>query len=184
MSSRRSLVRHGKSPNAQTCRHHEFGRTVVICWGELRHRQENKAPLRVFHAQIFPSSVRNNLSLWSAKNWVTGPNFLDASCGARNLLLRFDTNKIAGAYWRHAPPRSRGGTWAIVSRSCRYQCLLSLPPLFNSTNSTTPLSPAPLPPVPCRYLRGSGVSPAGPKAAWGLWGLAPAVRSTDRKSVV
>lgn len=62
MSSRRSLVRHGKSPNAQTLDIMSSAECAFYVGVEPRHRQGNKTPFRVFHAQIFPSFVRKNLS--------------------------------------------------------------------------------------------------------------------------
>jgi len=75
----------------------------------VRREGENKLSLRVFHAQ----KIRDFLSPASAKNSVTGLNFLNADAGSRNLPLRFDSTHLAGAVRANSPQLR----WRELARS-------------------------------------------------------------------
>jgi hypothetical protein len=75
-----------------------------------RREEDNKLPLRVFHAQ----KIKDFLSPRQAKNAVTCLHFLNAYRGARNLPLRFDSTHLAGAVRANSPPL-RGGELARSS---------------------------------------------------------------------
>lgn len=62
---------------------------------------------------LFATLRSGNLSPASAKNSVTGLNFLNADAGARNLPLRFDSTHLAGAV-RANPHQLR---WRGLARS-------------------------------------------------------------------